>query len=148
MKLDGGYAEVIVTTTNYAAGAFQGCEYIDPVTKQPTFSNYFPSGVSSAVGDVTAFVVDDPAATYIVQADASVSVGDINLNFDVTLGAGSSFTGVSGFGIKAASRVQTTAMVRVLDIYGEPGNNFSDANPKVEVRIVQHVDADVSSHDA
>jgi hypothetical protein len=148
VKLDGGYAEVIVTTTNYAAGAFQGCEYIDPVTKQPTFSNYFPSGVSSAVGDVTAFVVDDPAATYIVQADASVSVGDINLNFDVTLGAGSSFTGVSGFGIKAASRVQTTAMVRVLDIYGEPGNNFSDANPKVEVRIVQHVDADVSSHDA
>jgi hypothetical protein len=148
VKLDGGYAEVIVTTTNYAAGAFQGCEYIDQVTKQPTFSNYFPSGVSSAVGDVTAFVVDDPAATYIVQADASVSVGDINLNFDVTLGAGSSFTGVSGFGIKAASRVQTTAMVRVLDIYGEPGNNFSDANPKVEVRIVQHVDADVSSHDA
>jgi hypothetical protein len=148
VTLDGGYAEVIVTTTNYAAGAFQGCEYIDPVTKQPTFSNYFPSGVSSAVGDVTAFVVDDPAATYIVQADASVSVGDINLNFDVTLGAGSSFTGVSGFGIKAASRVQTTAMVRVLDIYGEPGNNFSDANPKVEVRIVQHVDADVSSHDA
>lgn len=148
VKLDGGYAEVIVTTTNYAAGAFQGCEYIDPVTKQPTFSNYFPSGVSSAVGDVTAFVVDDPAATYIVQADASVSVGDINLNFDVTLGAGSSFTGVSGFGIKAASRVETTAMVRVLDIYGEPGNSFSDANPKVEVRIVQHVDADVSSHDA
>jgi hypothetical protein len=148
VKLDGGYAEVIVTTTNYAAGAFQGCEYIDPVTKQPTFSNYFPSGVSSAVGDVTAFVVDDPAATYIVQADASVSVGDINLNFDVTLGAGSSFTGVSGFGIKASSRVETTAMVRVLDIYGEPGNSFSDANPKVEVRIVQHVDADVSSHDA
>lgn len=148
VKLDGGYIEVITTTTNYAAGVFQGCEYIDPVSKQPVFSNYFPSGVSSAVGDVTAFVVDDPAATYVVQADASVSVGDINLNFDVTLGAGSTVTGVSGFGINAGTRKETTAMVRVLDVWGEPGNAFSDANPKVEVRIVQHVDADVSSHDA
>jgi hypothetical protein len=147
VKLDGGYIEVITTTTNYTTGAFQGCEYIDPVSKQPVFSNYFPSGTSSAVGDVTAFVVDDPAATYIVQADALVSVGDVNLNFDVTLGAGSAVTGISGFGIKAASRVETTAMVRVLDIWGEPGNAFSDANPKVEVRLVQHVDADVSSHD-
>jgi|TARA_R110000824_G_scaffold272473_2_gene461010 hypothetical protein len=147
VTLDGGYIEVPVTTTNYVTGAFQGCEYIDSVSKQPTFSNYFPSGVSSAVGNVDAFVVDDPAATYIVQADASVSVGDINLNFDVTLGAGSAVTGISGFGIKAASRVGTTAMVRVLDIYAEPGNDFGDANPKVEVRIVQHVDADVSTHD-
>ena len=148
VELDGGYIEVITTTTNYAAGVFQGCEYIDPVSKQPVFSNYFPSGVSSAVGDVTAFVVDDPAATYVVQADASVSVGDVNLNFDVTLGAGSTVTGVSGFGINAGTRKETTAMVRVLDVWGEPGNAFSDANPKVEVRIVQHVDADVSSHDA
>lgn len=147
VKLDGGFIEVITTTTNYTTGVFQGCEYIDPVSKQPVFSNYFPSGTSSAVGNVTAFVVDDPAATYIVQADASVSVGDVNLNFDVTLGAGSAVTGISGFGIKAASRVETTAMVRVLDIWGEPGNAFSDANPKVEVRLVQHVDADVSSHD-
>jgi hypothetical protein len=38
-------------------------------------------------------------------------------------------------------------MVRVLDVYGEPGNAFSDANPKVEVRLVQFVDADTSSHD-
>jgi hypothetical protein len=147
VKLDGGYIEPITSAGSYSTGAFQGCEYIDPVSKQPTFSNYFPSGVSSAVGDVTAFVVDDPAATYIVQADASVSVGDINLNFDVTLGGGSTVTGISGFGIIATSRQETTGMVRILDIYDEPGNAFSDANPKVEVRIVQHVDADVSSHD-
>jgi hypothetical protein len=56
-------------------------------------------------------------------------------------------TGISGFGIIATSRQETTGMVRILDIYDEPGNAFSDANPKVEVRIVQHVDADVSSHD-
>lgn len=148
VKLDGGVIKAIATTTDYAVGVFQGCEYIDPTTKQPVFSNYFPSGVSSAVGQPKAFVVDDPAATYIVQADAAVTVGDINLNFDVTLGAGSAVTGISGFGIDASSRVQTTAMVRVLDVYGEPGNAFGDANPKVEVRIVQHVDADTSSHDA
>ena len=148
VKLDGGVIKAIATTTDYAVGVFQGCEYIDPTTKQPVFSNYFPSGVSSAVGQPKAFVIDDPAATYIVQADASVSAGDVNLNFDVTLGAGSTVTGISGFGIIATSRVETTAMVRVLDSYGEPGNAFSDANPKVEIRIVQHVDADTSSHDA
>ena len=148
VKLDGGVIKAIATTTDYAVGVFQGCNYIDSVTKQPVYSNYYPSGVSSAVGQPTAFVVDDPAATYLVHADASVSIGDINLNFDVTLGAGSTVTGISGFGIIATSRVQTTAMVRVLDSYGEPGNAFGDANPKVEVRIVQHVDADTSSHDA
>lgn len=148
VKLDGGVIKAIATTTDYAVGVFQGCEYVDPTTKQPVFSNYFPSGVSSAVGQPKAFVLDDPAATYIVQADASVSVGDVNLNFDVTLGSGSTVTGNSGFGIKASTRKETTAMVRVLDSYGEPGNAFSDANPKVEIRIVQHVDADTSSHDA
>jgi hypothetical protein len=76
-----------------------------------------------------------------------VSVGDINLNFDVTLGAGSAVTVISVFGLDAGTRKETTGMVRILDIYDEPGNAFSDANPKVEVRIVQHVDADVSSHD-
>lgn len=148
VKLDGGVIKAIATTTDWAVGVFQGCEYIDSVTKQPVFSNYFPSGVSSAVGQPKAFVVDDPAATYIVQADAAVTVADINVNFDVTLGAGSTVTGISGFGIDASSRVATTAMVRVLDIWTEPGNAFGDANPKVEVRIVQHVDADTSTHDA
>ena len=69
-------------------------------------------------------------------------------NFNVTLGSGSTYTGRSGFGIKAASRTGASAMVRVISVLQEPGNNIDAATerafPKLEVRLVQNVDAYVT----
>ena len=137
-----GYITPIATTTDYAVGVFVGCEYTDPVSKQPTFSHYFPANTSSAIGNPVGFVVDDPYASFMIQADASVTAGDINSqNFEVTLGSGSTVTGNSGFGIKASSRATATKAVRPIAMIDEPGNALTGTDgafPKLEVKIVQH----------
>lgn len=137
-----GYITPIATTTDYAVGVFVGCEYTDPVSKQPTFSHYFPANTSSAIGNPVGFVVDDPYASFMIQADGAVTAGDINSqNFEVTLGSGSTVTGNSGFGIKASSRATTTKAVRPIALIDEPGNALTGTDgafPKLEVKIVQH----------
>lgn len=142
VKIANGYITPIATTTDYAVGVFVGCEYTDPVSKQPTFSHYFPANTSSAIGNPVGFVVDDPYASFMIQADASVTAGDINSqNFEVTLGSGSTVTGNSGFGIKASSRATATKAVRPIALIDEPGNALTGtdgAYPKLEVKIVQH----------
>jgi hypothetical protein len=133
-----GYVVGLSVSTQKAIGVFTGCQYV--ANGEQKFSNYWP-----------AYVVDDPQATFIVQADASLSVGDINSqNFSCTLGAGSTYTGRSGFGIEAGSRTTGTGgMLRPIAVLDEPGNNIDvsaeRAFPKVEVRIVRHVDAYISA---
>ena len=142
-----GNVVVLSVSTQKAIGVFQGCKYT--ANGEIKYSNYWPSGTSS--DDAVAFVVDDPQATFIVQADASVTAGDImSQNFSCTLGAGSTVTGRSGFGIEAASRTDTTGgILRPIAVFNEPGNDISvdteRAFPKVEVRIVRHVDAYISA---
>jgi len=141
-----GYVNVLTTTTQKAMGVFMGCSYV--ANGEPKWSAYWPSGTS--VTEAVAYVVDNPSATFIIQADASVSIGDINSqNFNVTLGSGSTVTGRSGFGIDASTRTTGTAMLRPIAVLDEPGNdinvNTERAYPKLEVRIVKHVDAYISA---
>lgn len=142
VKVADGFITPIATTTDYAVGVFMGCEYVDPVSKQPTFSHYFPANTSSAVGNPVGFVADDPNATFMIQADASVTAGDINSqNFSVTLGSGSTVTGNSGFGLEAGTRGTGSAMLRPIAVINEPGNALTGTDgafPKLEVKIVQH----------
>lgn len=52
-------------------GVFVGCSYTDPSTGQITFSNMWPTG--TVASDALAFVVDDPQALYVVQADEAIT---------------------------------------------------------------------------
>lgn len=96
-------------------------------------------------------VADDARTVFEVQADASVTAGDLYgaQNFAVTLGTGSTFTGMSGHGIAGATRTSTIAMARALDPVDEPGNDVDNAAEnaylKLNVRLVQHTD---NFHDA
>jgi hypothetical protein len=136
-----GKIEVMLSTSVRAIGVFEGCQYeADGV---PKWSKYWPSGTSAS--NIKAYVDDDPNTTFLIQADASVTVGDINAqNFGVTLGAGSSFTGQSGMGLDAGSRSNGSLLLRVIGNYDEPGNDITVAAqrafPKVEVRFVEHAD--------
>lgn len=141
-----GYVNVLATTTDKAIGVFVGCRYV--ADGQPKWSAYWPA--STSVTEAVAMVVDNPAATFIVQADASVSAGDINSqNFNVTLGSGSTVTGRSGFGLAAGTRTTGNAMLRAIAVLNESGNDIDvaaqRAYPKLEVRIVKHVDAYISA---
>jgi hypothetical protein len=139
----GGNVNVQTAATDKALGVFVGCRYTAP-NGTPTWSPYWPSGTVSA--DAKAMVVDNPAATYLIQADTSVTIGDLNsFNFEVTLGAGSTVTGKSGFGLDAATRGLDNEMLRIVGLYDTPGNEITSAFPIVEVRLNQHVDAFVSA---
>jgi hypothetical protein len=67
-----------VTTAGGAAGLcgiFLGCSYTNPVTKQKTFSQYYPGSI--AAGDIQAVVCDDPDTVFksaIVASSGSTTV--------------------------------------------------------------------------
>jgi len=143
VKVTAGTICPIAAITDFAVGVFMGCRYVDPTSKQPIWSKYYPSGVSSDDSNVYAFVDDDSRSTFIIQADASVTAMAMNsFNYNVTLGTGSDETGQSGFGLKAASATSATAEIRPIRYWNAPDNE-SDADrafPELEVRIVQHID--------
>ena len=101
--------------------------------------------ITNELRALLAIVNDDPASTYIIQADATVTLGDVGMNYTVTLGAGSTLTGRSCFGLKVAGRATASAMLQVIGLSNVPDNAFGDANPRVEVRLVQHVDSYTSA---
>ena len=145
VKLTVGVVQRCSATTDFAMGVFMGCKYVDPNSKRPTWSQMWTSATSSADGTPYAYVVDDPNATFFIGSDASVTLGDTGLNFPVTLGTGNTFTQRSGYGLKAASRATTSALLRVLGIKQVPGNAFGDPFPIVEVKFVQDQQTRVSA---
>ena len=142
VRINAGYTQVITTVTEVVQGVFQGCRYVE--NGEQKFKAYWPSGTSAT--DAYAIIADDPNQVYEVQADASVTAGDLygSQNFGVTLGSGSTFTGKSGHGVEAALRSSGVAMVRSINPVDEPGNDVSSATEraylKMNVRLVQHTD--------
>tara|TARA_R100001369_G_scaffold72694_1_gene101017 strand:- start:1011 stop:1598 length:588 start_codon:yes stop_codon:yes gene_type:complete len=128
-------------------GVFMGCYYEED--GEPRWRSHWPTGTSAS--NAYAIVCDDPQATFEVQCDASSSVGDImEHNFTVTRGAGSTFTGRSGFGLDVASRTSgVAAMFRIIDFVETPGNNIDvpadRAFPVAEVQLIHHQLTKVSS---
>jgi len=106
-------------------GVFLGCTYTNPVTKQLTFSQYWP-GFASGVTDAKAYIADDPDQLYKV-----VSVGDtadgtgltpvalsqstLGNNVVLVLNTGSTTSGDSKIGIYA-NGVTTSLPMRVIDL--------------------------------
>ena len=142
VRINAGNLQVITTATEVVQGVFMGCRYVE--NGEQKFKAYWPSGTSAT--DAFAVVADDPNQVYEVQADASVTAGDLygSQNFGVTIGAGSTFTGKSGHGVEAALRTTGIAMVRSLNPVDEPGNQVTDADEraylKMNVRLIQHTD--------
>lgn len=141
----GGYVAPVSANAANALGAFMGCRYNDPTTKRPTWSMYYPANTSVGTDPfgIQAFVDDNTNGTWLVQAGASVSAGDVMAyNFALSLGAGSTVTGVSGFTLAAASRSTAAASgspnFRIIGLYKTPDNAWSDPNAIVEVVIVNN----------
>ena len=127
-------------------GVFMGCYYEED--GEPKWRDFWPTGTSAS--NAYAIVCDDPQATFEIQADASCTVGDImELNFPVTRGAGSTFTGRSGFGLKVAGTSGVAGMVRIIDFVDTPGNDIDNTSerafPICEVQLIHHQLTQVSS---
>lgn len=145
-QIPGGQIQACTAATDYALGVAVGFKWVDPVTKRPTWSPYLPAGTSSADSNIYVQVVDDDRATFIVQADASVTLGDQGLNFELSAIASVNTTfGKSQAVLKASTRTTASKLVRLVALYDTPDNSWSDAYPIVEVRWVQHRDTQASA---
>jgi hypothetical protein len=144
--IPGGQIQACTAAADYTLGVAKGFKWVDPVTKRPTWSPYLPAGTSSADSNIYAYVVDDAVATFIVQADASVTVGDVGLNFELSAIASVNTTyGQSQAVLKASTRTTASKLVRLIGLYDTPDNSWNDAFPIVEVRWVQHRDTQASA---
>ena len=130
------------TAGNSAAvvGVFNGVFYNDPTTQKPTYKNYYPGGVTPTQGDVTAFVVDDPDAVFLADADTVFTRAMLYKNYSVTNTTGVTQTGISKAQLDVGvSGVATTFAVQAIDISQDPDNSdTSSANANILVRINNH----------
>jgi hypothetical protein len=125
-------------TSTAVVGVFNGCFYTDPTTQKPTFSNYYPGSVAAA--DITAFVVDDPDAVFLVDADATFARADLFQNYSLTAVSGNTKTGNSLQQLDVSeSGTNATFIVQAIDISQDPDNSdTSSANANILVRINNH----------
>ena len=125
-------------TSDAVVGVFNGCFYTDPTTQKPTYSNYYPGGI--AASDITAFVIDDPDAVFLVDADAAFTRADLFRNYSVTNTTGVTQTGISKQQLDVSvSGTATTFAIQAIDICQDPDNSdTSVANANILVRINNH----------
>lgn len=124
--------------TDPVVGVFNGCFYTDPTTKKPTYSNYYPGGI--AASDITAFVIDDPDAVFLVDSDSTFARSSLFSNYDVTNTTGVTATGISKCQLDHSTGDTTnTLLLQAIDISQDPDNSdTSVSNANILVRINNH----------
>ena len=125
-------------TSDAVVGVFNGCFYTDPTTQKPTFSNYYPGSIVAS--DITAFVVDDPDAVFLMDADATFARADVFQNYSVTNATGNTKTGISEVQLDVAeSGTNASFVIQAMDISQDPNNSDTgSANANILVRINKH----------
>ena len=125
-------------TSDAVVGVFNGCFYTDPTTQKPTYSNFYPGSIVAS--DITAFIVDDPDAVFLMDADATFARADLFKNYSVTNTTGVTQTGMSKQQLDVSvSGVASTFAVQAIDISQDPENSDTgSANANILVRINNH----------
>jgi len=140
MVTGGGIERVAAGGSGLILGVFNGCEYTDPTTGKPTFSNYYPASTNAA--DIIANVIDDPNAVFEIQADAAFPVADLAGNYDILATAGDTVSGTSRIELEVGTADSTVATLplKAIDISQDPENSdTSSANTNVIVKINNHL---------
>ena len=135
-----GYVVKFLPATHAAAlGVFNGCNYVDPTTGKPIFSNYYPGTVNITQGIISADVLDDPSQLFIIQADEDIVQADIGKNADIVGTGGSTTTGVSTMELDSSTIADTAALnLKIVGLYSVPGNALGDF-AVVVVKINEHL---------
>ena len=138
--LTGGFISRFLPASHTAAvGVFNGCNYNDPTTGKPTFSNFYPGSVNITSGQISADVLDDPNQLFIVQCDAGFVAADVGKNADVIGTGGSTTSGISAMELNSATLATTAALnLKVVGLYNDVNNAFG-TNAVVVVKINEHV---------
>lgn len=107
------------TSTGTPVGVFMGCTYTDPSSKQPRWSQYWPTG--TVASDAQAYVVDDPDVLFKVAAVSGTTTVAfyaqtvIGNNVSLVQNAGSTTTGDSAVAIDGTSAATTVSLpIRII----------------------------------
>lgn len=135
-----GYVVKFLPATHAAAlGVFNGCNYVDPTTGKPIFSNYYPGSVNITQGIISADVLDDPSQLFIIQADGAITQANIGKNADVIGTGGSTTTGVSTMELDVTTIADTAALnLKIVGLYNVPGNELGSFAVLV-IKINEHL---------
>ena len=125
-------------TSDAVVGVFNGVFYTDPTTQKPTYKNYYPGSVVAS--DITAFVVDDPDAVFLMDADEAFTRANLYANYSVTNTTGVTQTGISKVQLDvSATGTASTFVVQAIDISQDPNNSdTATSNANILVRINNH----------
>lgn len=120
------------TGANQVTGIFLGCSYTNPLTKQKTFSQYWPA--STLAGDAVAIVCDDPDTVFkavVCSSGTTVASGGLaligtNLSM-IDNSTGNVNTGDSSNAVLAptATPVSTILPVRCVGVVPDTAYSFS-----------------------
>ena len=129
-----GYITQATAGTVALAGIFVGCEYLSVAQKRRVWSNYWPG--ADANGDVTAYVVTDPSAQFLVQGNSTTfNITGTLTNFtsspigqyaQLAVGTGNTASGLSGMYLNAVGTTVTYPFIVRDLITFPPGANGSD----------------------
>ena len=136
---NGTITRVPAGATNLILGVFNGCSYVN-ASGEITYSNYWPANATGT--DIFANVIDDPSATFEIQADAAMPVTDLFGNFDIVdATAGSTVSGNSRTELDVTTGATTAALpLKAIDISQDPENSdTATANTNVIVKINNHL---------
>ena len=129
-----------------SAGVFQGCSFVNASGEQK-FARSITGGVTAT--DVKIHIASDPAQTFFIQADATVTAAagfGVGVYNGVYIeGTGSHKTGQSGYVLDASGPILSTGNLRVIrrapwDTGIGTSAGVTDAYPWYEVRIANHMD--------
>lgn len=143
VKIADGYVTRADDTDDGVAGVFAGCKYIDPVTRQPVESGYFPAGLSSGGQiegneDVLAFVYLASDLTFITVSDAAMAASTAGQTHPVIYGTPSALLKRSSAVIDADAEADPTKgiLVQVLSFPNIAGTKPGDNPTVLEVTLV------------
>jgi len=129
-----GYITQGVPGTVRVDGIFAGCKYQSVAQKRSTWGNYWPG--SDASGDVEAYVIDDPMAKWLVQANGSAFIisgtvsawtsSPIGQYAQYAIGTGNAANGRSGATINSVGTTVTFPFIVIDLVTFPPGANGTD----------------------
>jgi len=128
-----GYITQATAGSTGITGIFVGCTYISVAQKRRVWSNYWPG--SDANGDVSAYVIDDPNATFLVQSSWSSPLftslttqgtSPVGQYCQLTVGTGTTANGQSGMYVSSLGTTVTFPFIVRSVITFPPGVNGND----------------------
>ena len=122
-----GYIMQYAAGTVPCCGVFWGCKYLSISIGRTTWSPYWPG--ADANGDVLAYIIDNPDATFEVQSGTATAVTLANIGSNATVTTATAGTTLSGRSGMALSTIATTSTYpfNIVDLVTTPpGLNGTD----------------------